>query len=347
MMFLKTFIRFSPLVGLLMMHAIANGQCRVEVSHTPAQQLSLADVDFQHFQGNTLLFTIFIPGPVGPPDPTLTIDVSVKFANGSSVSNAVHYVSQPFSVTASGRTITNLNLGRNGDIKTNIFDFDEGVKQRLQDASLGTGNFPAGVYTFNFNISQTSCQQPPPFYLVLENNTRIELRSPRDGETTGSFPMFEFYYDGDRTELIVGEKNPDQSRDDAIAHVPPMLDVDLGAQNSFIYSGGRPLEDGKTYVWRVIGKVRGENGQDIDVPSQIGMFTVSNSEGSSLNDILLSQLEEIFGKRYPGIFQQIHQQGFTFTGNNTLDGTIATPADLMNLLNQLREQSDSAELGFE
>lgn len=342
-MVLKIFVGFLTLAGLLMVHTVARGQCTI--INTPTQQLSLGDVDFQHFQSNTLLFTLFISGPVGPPDPTLTIDIDITFANGPFVSKAVHYVSLPFTVGASGRTITNLNLGRNGDIKTDVFDIDQNVKQRLEDASRGTGNFPAGKYTFRFSISQTSCQKH--FDLLLQSNTRIDLRSPRDGEITNSFPLFEFYYDGDRSELVVGEISPDQSRDDAIAHNPPMLDVNLSGQNSYIYSGGRPLEDGKTYVWRVIGKVRGENGQELDVPSQIGLFTVSSTAGASLNDLLLSQLEEIFGKRYPGIFQQIHEQGFTFTGNNTLDGNIETPADLMNLLNQLREQSDSAELGFE
>lgn len=175
----------------------------------------------------------------------------------------------------------------------------------------------------------------------------MELRSPADGEMTNTFPLFEYYYDGNDAELVVAEKSPDQSRDDAIAHKPAMLDVDLGAQNAYIYSGGRPLEMGKTYAWRVIGKMMGANGSVIDVPSEIRTFTVSSSTEGTIDDILLRQLEEIFGQRYPGIFQQIHQQGFTFTGNNSLDGSIVTPADLMNLLNQLRQQSDSADLSFE
>jgi len=348
MRFLKIIVGCLTLVFLLLVQPAAKSQCRIEVSHTSGQQLSLADVDFQHFQSNSVIFSIFIPGPIGPPNPTLTIDVDIKFLNDGHFWRAVHYISQPFSVTAAGRMISNLNLGRSGDIRTDVFDFDENVKHRLQDASRGTGNFPAGVYTFNFTVHGTSCRDSiQSVVFVLENNTRIELRSPSDGETTNNFPLFEFYYDGDHTELIVAEKSPDQSRDDAIAHKPPMLDVDLGAQNSYIYSSGRPLEDGKSYVWRVIGKVQGDNGSVIDVPSQIGLFTVSSSAPGAIDDILLRQIEEIFGKRYPGIFQQIHQQGFTFTGNNLLDGTAPTPADLMNLLNQLREQSDSAELSFE
>ncbi len=345
--FLKTLWGCSLAAVLLLYHPPAHAQCSIEIQHTPAQRLSLADIDFQHFQGSTLLFTLFIPGPVGPPNPTLTIDLNIKFADGGTAPNAMHFVSQPFTVPPAGRTITNLNLGRNGDIRTDEFSFDPAVKSKLEDASRGTGNFPSGIYTFTFLVSQSTCTQPDPVVFVLENDTRIELRSPADGETTNAFPLFEYYYDGTDAELVVAEKSPDQSREDAIAHKPPMLDVDLGAQNAFLYTGGRPLETGKSYVWRVIGKMTGENGQIIPVPSEVRTFTVSSSTQGTLDDILLRQLEEIFGQRYPGIFQQIHQQGFTFDGNNSLDGSLVTPADLMNLLNQLRQQSDSAELSFE
>ncbi len=331
---------------LFLVRPFALSQCRVDVSHTPVQELSLSDVDFEHFQSTTLLFTLFIPGQAEPYNATLGIVLNIKFADGSSAQNAVRYQSDSFSIPTTGRTVTNLDIGRDGSIRGNA-EVDESVRQRLQDASFGTGSFPAGVYTFSFTVKPTICEQPEPVVLVIQSNTRIELRSPQDGETTGNFPLFEFYYTGDKTELIVAEKTPDQSRDDAIAQKPPMADVTLIGQESYLYSGGRPLEDGKTYVWRVIGKVTGANGQETDVPSQIGLFTVSSSAEGQQFDLILSQLEEIFGKRYPALFQEIHQQGFKCTGINTIDNTPLTPADLMNLLNQLREQSDSADLSFE
>ncbi len=340
------------LLGMTGMLAAQNCPPAVTVSHASADQLSLSDVDFDHFRSSTLLFTIFIGNSLPVPyEATLALSLDVRFADGSGTyPGAIEYTSLPFNVPAGGRTITNLNLGPGGsDIKTDQFHFNETVKQRIKDAGLGTGLLPAGVYTFHVHVQPVTCPQPTDdqFVLVISNPSRVELRSPRDGESTTEFPLFEYYFDGDAVELIVAEQNPDQTREDAIARRPAMLDVQLTGQNSFLYAGGRPLEVGKTYVWRVVGKVNGPNGQVTDIPSDVGQFVVSSSAGGSSLDLILTQLEEIFGKRYPGIFQEIHQNGFTLQGRETLNGNPVSTQDLLNLLIQLRDQSDSAELTFE
>jgi hypothetical protein len=327
----------------------------ITLSHASADQLSLSDVDFEHFHSTTLLFTLTIgnPGPL-PIDVTLGLALDIQFSDGSgSYLPAVNYLSKPFTVPVGGRVITNLNLGLDGtDIKKDKFEFDEAVKQRLKDAGLGTGSLPAGIYTFHLRIQRFPEAVCPDFaedqfVLVIENPSRIELRSPRDGETTTQFPLFEFSYDGDASELIVAEKMSDQTREDAIARRPAMLDVPLANQNSYFYAGGRPLEQGKTYVWRVIGKISGPNGRVTDLPSDVGEFTVGSGAPETSFDAALGQLEEIFGKRYPGIFQEIHQNGFTLQQSMSLNGTTITTQDLLTLLNQLRDQADTAELSFE
>jgi hypothetical protein len=126
-----------------------------------------------------------------------------------------------------------------------------------------------------------------------------------------------------------------------------MIDVELSGQNSFLYSGGRPLQDGKTYVWRVVSKVRTAGGTDIDVSSPIGEFIVTSSPDGIAGDALLSQLQEILGPRYAPIFAQIKHGGFTLTGTYQLNGTTIQQNALLDLLNQLREVGDSIDVTFE
>jgi hypothetical protein len=183
--------------------------------------------------------------------------------------------------------------------------------------------------------------------ILLQNPSRVDLRSPRDGEVTNEFPLFEYYQEGGRAELTVAEKSPDQSREDAIARKPAMLDVELTGQNSFLYAGGRPLQDGKTYVWRVVSKVLSTGGTDLEISSPIGEFTVSASGQGTTDDALLDQLEQLLGSRYHDLFAQIRQGGFKLTGNFTLNNSTLTQSQLLDLLNQLRELGDTAEVTFE
>ncbi len=324
----------------------------VSLSHASADQLSLSDLDFEHFRSATLLFTLTIGNSqLLPYEATLSASLDIQFADGSgSYPDAVTYTSRPFTVPVGGRTVTNLNLGLGStDIKTDQFHFNEAVKQRLKDAGLGTGTLPAGIYTFHIGVQAVGCADgaQDQFVLVVANPSRVELRSPRDGETTTPFPLFEYSWDGAAAELIVAEKNVDQTREDAIERRPPMLDVELFRQNAYFYAGGRPLEQGKTYVWRVIGKITGPNGTITDVPSTVGEFVVGSGEPGSSVDLVMSQLEEMFGKRYPGIFEEIRANGFSLQPSMTLNGASITAQDLLNILLQLRGQADSAELSFE
>ena len=319
----------------------------VTLSHATVQQLSFADIDFQHFRSNSILFTLHLTDPT--PQATLQITLDIELADLSrNFSTVIDYRSDPFRVPAEGKTITNLDLGNGGSITGNL-TFDQEAKDYLKDATLGTGTFPAGRYTFHFTVTGVStCTDN--VVLVLENPSRVELRAPRDGESTNEFPLFEFYQESNHAVLTIAEKNPEQSNEDAITRKPPMIEQELtGGQNSFLYSGGRPLEIGKTYVWQVVTKVSGSGGKDNEVVSQIWSFTVSSEPdgGASTDDAILNQLKEIFGPRYPTIFEQIRSHGFALTGNNNLNGSALSQAELLNLINQLRQMSDSAELSFE
>src|SRR5258706_9346760 len=122
----------SPVwVALILLAAstVSRAQCPVTmvVSHTAAQQLTLADVDFQHFQGTNLLFTIDLRNDaLLDAFVTLHLSIDINLAdNSGDFNNAVELTTKPFTVPARGsKTITNLNLGTGGDVKTETFEFD-------------------------------------------------------------------------------------------------------------------------------------------------------------------------------------------------------------------------------
>jgi len=361
--FMISFRRDIPasLIGmaLILFPAKASGQpcsLSMQVSHTAAEQLSLADLDFPNFHSTNLLFTVtFTNRGVVAANASLHLIMDITLAQGSiNFPGALDLTTKAFPVPPGGRTITNLNLGPGGDIQTQTYSFSREAKTKIEDIALLTGHMPAGSYNFHIELKELGCATTvnDQIELLLQNPTRVELRSPRDGETTNTFPLFEFFQDGYRAVLTVAEKSPEQTREDAISRKPPMLEVDLSGRNSFLYSGGRPLEDGKTYVWTVVSKVRTAGGLDIDVASPIGLFSVSGSlQGSgslgAVDDALLTQLEEILGSKHHAVFQQIRSGGYRLTSNMSLNDSKLSASQLLDLLIQLRDLSDSIELSFE
>ncbi|MBI4547958.1 MAG: hypothetical protein HY707_08260 [Ignavibacteriae bacterium] len=341
-----TVLIFS-LVFLTSTTVLAQCPLTMDVRYVPVDKLSFADIDFEHFESRSLLFTVIINNPSKQSySPKLIGRLDVRLAEGNVVYDmAVIFKTDTFGVPpSSSKTITNMDLG---GIGFEEYEFSPNAKSDLQDISLATGKLPAGVYNLHLELEQTGCDLRGDVKLVLRNLSRVELRSPRDGEVTNEFPFFEFFHEGDRARLLITEKNPDQSREEAIERRPPMLDEELTGQNSFPYSRGRPLEQGKTYAWRVVSKMRGTGGTDNEISSPIWIFTVTNSGEELSESVLLDQLEALFRRRYPALFQQIRKQKYRLSGNCTLNGLSLSYSELLNLLYQLRENADSAELSFE
>ncbi len=328
-------------------------QCPVDmrVTSVPVQQLSLADVDLDHFQSRSLLFTIEITNS-GSVNATAKLRgaLDIHLADGTNFDNAITFTTDPFNVPApAGRTLTNLNLGSNGDIGFLEFYYSPDAKNRIQDVALSTGSLPAGTYVFHLAMNDILCPtdvKVGDVKLVLQNASRVELRSPQDGATTNEFPLFEFFHDGTKAILTVAELTGDQSREDAISKKPPMLEVELSGQNSFLYSGGRPLERGKTYVWNVVSKSTGIGGVETEISSQLWTFTVSSIAQGAQGLTLLDQIEQILGPKYKSLFDQLKASGYSATGNTTLNGAAISESALLNLLNELRN-NDSVELNLE
>src|SRR5512143_3156706 len=108
--------------------ALAQPPCELtlQFSVVPVQSLSISDIDFDHFTSNRLLFTARI---TNPSDRTIGAKLhfllDIHLADGSNYAPAVEFTTQPFDVPAGGRTVTNLDLGRNADdIQTESFEFN-------------------------------------------------------------------------------------------------------------------------------------------------------------------------------------------------------------------------------
>ncbi|MBA4311954.1 MAG: hypothetical protein C0417_04930 [Chlorobiaceae bacterium] len=341
-------------------YLVAQSNCPVSltVSYADIQQLSISDVDFEHFESRTLLFTLRIKNDTNVDvNARLKLIVNIKLASGKRYEPAYIFTNGNILIRPGTLTLTNMDFN-DPRYRLNSEDTPEKdeVKRNVQDVALATGKFPTGKYSFYFTIENTICgviTSGDPVVLNLENPTRVDLRAPDDGETTSPFPLFEFYHDGVKAELTVAELRAEQSREDAITRQPPMVNVALSGTNSFLYSGGRPLESGKTYVWRVVSKTAGPAGSEIEVSSPIGLFYVSNeiqtggsgdskSQDKSIDDVL-KLLDEMFGQQYPELIASLKKSKFTFD-NGSLDGTSLSKDDLLKLLRQL--QADAVDINL-
>jgi len=354
--YIKSRMVIPLLWGLLLIglgiHERAEAQVcplKLSVTYAPVQQLSVDDVDLENFESRTLLFTLRLVNDTTVAITTkLRINLNIRLANGASYHDAFVYLSRDFDVQPGIFTITNLDLGKNGKIQRDEFNLQDEVKTNVQDVALATGKFPPGRYTYFFSLENTRCgtvDADEPVILIIENPTRVELISPRDGEMTNEFPMFQFAHDGTRAILTVAEQNPNQTREDAIDREPPMNRVELIGQNTFLYSGGRPLERGKSYVWRVVSMITGPGLKDLGTSSVIGTFTVSESVELSeeesgkdaitfTDDEIYALLRDLCGDSNRPYLESMRASGLLFT-TFAFNGSSMSRAEVSALLQTL------------
>jgi hypothetical protein len=325
----------------------------LEAAAVPVEQLTISDFDVDNFQARGVLFTVNISNPADSPavDVQMNVILNIQLATGEGYAQATIMRTDPFSIPPGGRTVTNLDLGKSSGIGFEVFDINDEARAAIEDRALSTGLLPAGVYTLTFSLENCSSAGSDDIVWDIRNTTRVELISPRDGESTGEFPFFEFFQEGPRARLTVAEMSDGQTKEDAITRDPAMLVADLTNERSFLYQGGRPLEKGKTYVWRVETFTRIAGGDEVALSSPVYGFTVSETPGTTGDgsefDYILARLEAIYGAQYPGIFHAIREGSYKLTGDYTLDGGSISEADLQALFDTLQESVDSSELTLE
>ncbi len=327
---------------------------RLQAVSVPVEQLTISDFDLDNFEAKGLLFTVNVINPPDSPavDVQMNIILNIQLATGETFFQATIMRTDPFTVPAGGRTVTNLDLGKSSGIGFEVFDIDDEARAAIEDRTLSTGMLPAGTYALTFSLENcTEAFSDGEVVWEIRNPSRVELISPRDGESTGEYPFFEFFQEGPAARLTVAEFTDGQTKEDAITRDPAMLTADLTTERSFLYQGGRPLEKGKSYVWRVEILTTVSGGDELPLSSPVYSFTVSETPGATGDgsdyDAILARLEAIYGSRYPDIFRAIREGSFTLTGDYTLDADRITAEDLQALFDTLQESVDASELTFE
>lgn len=320
---------------------------RLTATQVPVEQLTIADFDIDHFESRGLIFSVSIsnPGPLPAIGVRMNIVLQIMLERGGEFLPAAEMRTEPFTVPVNGRTVTNLDLGQAKEIGFESFEITDAARDAIEERTLSAGIFPAGTYTFTFTLEGCPEATPVDVVIRLGNPSRVELISPADGEETSEFPVFEFFHEGRAAELTVAELRPGQTYEDAIERDPAMLVKELSGERTVVYSGGRPLEQGRSYVWRVRTLTRIAGGSTVDLSSPVRGFTVSR--GGTFDDALLARLERMYGTMYPDLFRAIREGKFRSTGIYALDGRGLSEAELMKVLDALEEALDASELTFE
>lgn len=337
-------------ISFLFIHSEApsqdNENIKLTVTNADIQQILPSQLDFQNFQNTIWLFTITIE--------VINPEIrEVKFIDCKIIANLKDgrkiellegdgFYSEPFPVNVGINPVTNLDFGNTIIIRN--FKISSEVRNNIIEPVLASGRFPPGEYIFKINVADAvnpEIRTSKDISLVLESFTQVELRSPRDGELTTEFPLFEWNYDGEKVEITINEKSPGVSREEAISKLPLVYhNTFIGRQNSFQYPSTniRPLQKGKSYVWKIVGKFL-ETGGYGQIQSPIAEFKVADETSPALRLELLDQLELIVGSKWKKVFDEIKEDELTPTEVFYLNDKQLTRTELTEILEFLKDNS--------
>lgn len=322
----------------------------INITNANIQQLSPTQLDFQNFQSSIWLFTIDIIDPA-PIDTgrlvkldSCTILISLRNGDVVNMVDGAGFNSDPFLIIGN-KKITNLDFGR--EIQIRNFKLSEEARKKIVEPALASGKFPSGNYTFKIGVYEviTGAGNQEEVELNLESYSQIELRYPLDGETTNEFPLFEWFFEGNEVEITINEKKPEFSKEEAINRYPVVYNNTFSSgEKSFQYpvSGVRPLEKGKTYVWKAVGKIKNLGGEQL-IYSPIYQFTVKSDIQESEYDALLEQIEKVIEKKYGPIIQEINKLELKTTGSFLLNRNKISFEELLEILEFLKESPDNIQ----
>lgn len=320
----------------------------ISISYANIQQLSPSQIDFQNLKSSVWLFTIKIIDPTPPPDGRMvhldSCKIIVVLRNGKTINllEEPGFGSEPFELLGQ-KTITNLDFGN--EIKIKNFKLSDEGRKNIIEPALASGKFPSGNYIFKIGVyeSETQSGEQKDIELNLESYSQIELRYPRDEDIANEFPLFEWYFDGSEVEVTINEKQAGVTREEAINKFPVLYhNTFYGGQSSFQYPayGVRPLEKGKTYVWRVIGKVKSLGGDQF-IFSPIYQFKIEDQSTTEQMDILLERIQEILKNKYQNIANELKSENMQTTGNFYINGEKISASELQEIIDFLLESPDN------
>ncbi len=342
---MRASLLFIAIVLLASVPMLAQGPIiDIGTSVTPANVLTLQDVDFVNATTPKWLFTIDLKirnaegGNTTPVNVIMAIRMDVLLANGESFSPASELTTRSFPVEGS-RSISNLDLKQN-PVYGISYTLSPEAKRRFEELALPTGFMPSGTYTFHIEVTTERYNQSfkASFQFVLSNPSRLELVFPMDHDrSVGPFPFFQWYFDGPRSRISIFEQLPGQSSPQEAAGGVPHATAEV-TTNSFLYpsAGVRPLETGKTYVWFVEGIVAASGNPSGSFKSPYRSFTVSAGGGNAAMQSLLDELERVLGPKHKALFDRIRSEALSPTGTLRVDGATITTTELVKLIDRFR-----------
>ena len=313
------------------------------------QQLTPAQFDFKNFQSTVWLFTITITTDGIDTVKIVNGKIKVKLDDGTIVENVLEdpgFESAPFVVNQT-RALTNFDFGK-GPTKIELLNYKVSNigRTKIIEPALSTGRFPAGEYTISINVINVNLPTGSGWgagTLELENPIQIELHSPRDYEKVTEFPLFEWTYNAKNVEIIINERYPSYSKEEAIVKFPFVYrETFTDGRNSFQYptSGVRPLKKGKSYVWMLVGKVF-EAGGEKSYPSVINEFKVASDFTHETVSDLLEKLEKALGNKWHKVFEKIKDEKLNPTDKIYLNGKSISDTELNEIIEFLKHNQNN------
>lgn len=305
-----------------------------------AEMLFISDFDFQDLQNNPKLFEILIKTD----DPKGTT-VWVEFSVSTGIYGQLLWAKTDTFVLENERYITNFDFDRAGspnnpDIKLGDYNWDLERATTLQEVILATGRAPADNYSLRFRVEEYNNPDNYDIFsktITITNPTAVNLITPGGDPANEeiiftTYPRFQWESLADSFQLTICEKLPEDMSPEEVMNKLPHYQTIIENQTFHEYptSGARALESGHTYYWQVeaiIPTLRG----DIHIASDIWGFTIWGI--SELNQ-LLSELEELLGEGYGGIFDIL--QNYRPTGKIIMDGRTISMDELRSYLQGFR-----------
>ncbi|MCF7796979.1 MAG: hypothetical protein K9N11_00560 [Lentisphaeria bacterium] len=260
--------------------------------------------------------------------------------------------SRDLDLNAEGREVRDSRNHMIRFINTSIEqNYDVGNQNQIISTILAMGRVPAGQYRFGISVFDAENNEAvyafnPNKTIVIQNPTTIQLISPtNDYEYIGDlYPVFQWSSTGCENYAIrICEYDPrvHSSPDDAIQSesMLPFPDnggyLDVGTANQLDYSssGGRPLEYGTSYVWRVKKTCMTTGAYEV-LYSDIYTFTV-NDASQPLSQCM-QQIRNMLGdNQYNAFFGPNGPlNGFVDCGDFSLDGNPISMDEFGNLVLQ-------------
>lgn len=367
----QNYIKITAYIILLLLPCVAFSQGDIIFSanlvHQDLKVFMLSDFNFSGRSTATIdIFRININNTYNE---TVQCVLSLNISS-ETFGNLASGYTNPFTLEPSGfLMLTNRNLFNKAD-EFGLEDYNiENAGQDILDQLLATGQLPSGIYRFDFAL-QIQRQNGVPevkqaFFIIDVTNPRtLDLISP--GSHAGSstlpthytnFPLFRWESNLDAFRLLIAEKLKDTQDDlspeeviqqrtifdkllkkqGTVASSFPGAEDIFGTSYQYPVAGVRPLEEGKTYYWQIIGLVQSSGGA-LEFPSEIWGFVIADmglnqvltAEQQQILNLVLDFSTDLFGPGGP-------LYGFFPTGQATKNGVPLDSDELFDLLYKLSQ----------